>query len=88
VDVTACIDAVDHDGVAQENDKPDSDFHLNIYETITDVPRGGPVADLQPQDRQINVTADWDRSLDHYHIDDDSAVQQEVLDWIDGHIDP
>ncbi|MGH7931431.1 MAG: hypothetical protein ACREQV_27000 [Candidatus Binatia bacterium] len=43
---------------------------------------------FEGQDREINVTEDegWDHSLDHYHIDDDDQVQNEVIDWIETHM--
>lgn len=89
VGVTAYVDAIDHDGAFAENERPDSDYHLNIYETIDWLLPGGPTNNLRATDREIDVTnaAGWEHTLDHLHIDDDAQVQSEVRDWLGQHLD-
>lgn len=76
------LDAVDHDGMASENDWPDVAFYLlNIYQEIQML-GGGEISEFEPFPgtvlEQVNVTNDegWDHDLNHFAIDDNLQVKQ------------
>ena len=89
--LAAYIDAVDHDGSAQENERPVGTlFHLNIYQENGPLELGGgPIRNPQPQDEEINVTVapGWDHTLDHFQIDNDQQVMGRVIERVEEHVD-
>jgi hypothetical protein len=93
---TAYIDAVDHDspGESEERLPPETDYHVNYYETI-DFPLDGEATDTDPNNPNaviINVNVNnttWGANLDHYTIDDDEDhVQARIIDGYDDTTDP
>lgn len=87
--LSAYVDAIRSGTVDAETARPfGSQYHLNIYETFTLVLHGSQTFDAGLPTKNIPVTDEWGSDLNHFTIDDDSAVAREVVKAVHEHVDP